>query len=346
MTRFSTLLPRALAALPLALGLAATLPAAHAADKVSIIMSWTAEAEHGGFYQAEATGIYKKYGLDVTVRQGGPQLNTAQLLTAGAVDFRVGSNSGGDFNFVREGAPDIAIASIFQKEPSVLIAHPDVGIDSLADMKGKPISVSQQVVDTWWKFLVQKFGFTDSQRRAYTFQITPFLVDKNLIQQGYVTSEPFAIETHGGFKPKVFLLADDAGYDSYATLVETTRATVEQKPDMVQRFVNATIEGWYSYLYGNPAPANALIMKDNPEMTPAQIAYSIGKMKEYGIVDSGDALKLGIGAMTDARWKSFFEKAVSVGLYPADLDYKKAYTLQFVDKGVGLAMKKELAMKK
>ena len=346
MTRPANLLLKTLVALPLALGLIGTPHAAYAADKVSIITSWTAEAEHGGFYQAEATGIYKKYGLDVTVRQGGPQLNTAQLLTGGAVDFRVGSNSGGDFNFVHEGAPAVAIAAIFQKEPSVLIAHPDAGINSLADMKGKPIAVSQQVVDTWWKFLVQKFGFTDAQRRPYTFQIAPFLVDKNLIQQGYATSEPFAIQTKGGFTPKVFLLADDAGYDSYATLLETTRAMIEQKPDVVQRFVNATIEGWYSYLYGDPAPANALITKDNPDMTADQIAFSIAKMKEYGIVDSGDTLDLGIGAMTDARWKSFFDKSVSVGLYSANLDYKKAYTLQFVDKGVGLAMKKELAAKK
>lgn len=320
--------------------------AARAADKVSIITSWTAEAEHGGFYQALATGIYKKYGLDVTVRQGGPQLNTAQLLMGGAVTFRVGSNSGGDFNFVKESAPAVAIAAIFQKEPSVLIAHPGVGVNSLADMKGKPIAVSQQVVDTWWRFLQAKFGFTDAQRRPYTFQITPFLVDKNLIQQGYVTSEPYAIEKQAGFTPKVFLLADDAGYNSYASLIETTRATIAKEPSVVQRFVNATIEGWYSYLYGDPAPANALIMKANPDMTASQIAYSMAKMKQYGIIDSGDSPRLGIGAMTNARWKSFFEKAVAVGLYPASLDYKKAYTLQFVDKGVGLAMKKELAMKK
>jgi NitT/TauT family transport system substrate-binding protein len=332
-------------ALSAIIGLVAAPRAAQAADKVSIIMSWTAEAEHGGFYQAVATGIYKKYGLDVTVRQGGPQLNTAQLLMGGAVDFRIGSNSGGDFNFVKEGAPAIAIAAIFQKEPSVLIAHPDVGVNTMADMKGKPIAVSAQVVDTWWRFLQARFGFTDAQRRPYTFQITPFLVNKDLIQQGYLTSEPYAVENKGGFKPKVFLLADDAGYNAYAALIETTKATVDKKAGMVQRFINASIEGWYSYLYGDPAPANALIKKDNPNMTDGQIAYSVGKMKEYGIVDSGDSLKLGIGAMTNARWESFFKKAVAVGLYPADLDYKKAYTTKFVDKGVGLKMKESLAKK-
>jgi NitT/TauT family transport system substrate-binding protein len=307
-------------------------PPARAADKVSIIMSWIAEAEHGGFYQALATGIYVKHGIDITIRQGGPQLNTGQMLAAGAVDFRVDGNSGGTLNFVKYDVPAIAIAAIFQKDPQVLIAHPDVGINSLADMKDKPIAMSKGAIDSWWRILAAKYGWSDTQIRPYTFQIGPFLVDKNLVQQGYVTSEPFAIETEGHFTPKVFLLADAADYKSYATVMETTRAMVDKKPDLVQRMVDATIEGWYSYLYSDPSPANELIKKDNPDMTDAQIAYSYGKMKEYGVIDSGDAKSLGIGSMTDARWQSFYESGAAVGLYPKGMDYQKAYTLQFVDK--------------
>jgi NitT/TauT family transport system substrate-binding protein len=254
------------------------------------------------------------------------------MLAAGAVDFRVGSNSGGTLNFVQNNAPAMAVAAIFQKDPTVLIAHPDVGINSFADMKGKPVAISRVSVDSWWRYLESKYGFTDAQIRPYTFQMAPFLVDKTLVQQGYVTSEPFAIENEGHFKPKVFLLADDANYKSYATLIETTTEMVKTKPDLVQRMVDASIEGWYSYLNGDPGPANTLIKKDNPDMTDAQIAYSLGKMKEYGIIDSGDAKTLGIGAMTDARWTEFFESSVAAGLYPKDLAYKKAYTLQFVDK--------------
>jgi NitT/TauT family transport system substrate-binding protein len=313
---------------------------ARADDKISFITDWTAEAEHGGFYQAVATGIYKKYGLDVTLRQGGPSMNTAQMLAAGAVDIRMGASSGNALNYVKEGVPAVVVAAIFQKEPSILMAHPGVGNDSLAALKGKPIAISNNTIDTWWKFLVAKFGYTDSQIRPYTFNIAPFLVDKTLVQQGYVTSEPYAVEKEGKFKPVVFLLADDAGYGSYSTTIDTTLKMVQEKPDVVQRFVNASIEGWYGYLYGDPSAANALIMKDNPEMTAEQIKYSIDKIKEYGIVDSGDALKLGIGAMADAQWKSFFDTASAIGLYPKDLDYKKAYTLQFVDKGFGLTLKK------
>lgn len=313
--------------------------AARAADKVTMVTGWTAEAEHGGFYQAHALGIYKKYGLDVTIRQGGPQVNTAQLLAAGAVDFRIGSNDSGDLNYVNTGAPDVAVAGIFQKDPTILIVHPDIGIKTMADMKGHPIALAKSNLDTWWPLLKKKYGFTDNQIRPYTFQIAPFLVDKNLVQLGFVTSEPFAIKKQAGFEPKVFLIANE-GYDTYASIIETTQALVTGKPDLVQRFVNASIEGWYSYLYGDPSPGNSEIQAADPTMGSDQIAYARSKLIEYGIVDSGDALKSGIGAMTDARWKSLFEKLVSYGLYPASMDYKKAFTLQFVNKGRGLDMRK------
>jgi NitT/TauT family transport system substrate-binding protein len=310
-------------------------PAAQAADKVGIIMSWVAQAEHGGFYQALAAGIYATHGLDVTIRQGGPQLNTGQMLAAGAIDFRVDGSSGGTLNFVKNDVPAMAVAAIFQKDPQVLIAHPDVGISTFADMKGKPIAISRGSMDSWWPILAERYGFTNDQIRPYTFQIGPFLVDKNLVQQGYLTSEPFAVENEGHFTPKMFLIAD-AGYTSYATVMETTTARIRADPDLVQRMVDATIEGWYSYLYGDPTPANTLIKKENPDMTDAQIAYSYAKMKEYGIIDSGDAKTLGIGAMTDARWQSFFASAAAAGLYPKDMDYRPAYTLQFVDKRHGM----------
>jgi NitT/TauT family transport system substrate-binding protein len=311
-------------------------PSAGANDKVSIIMSWVAQAEHGGFYQALATGIYAKHGLDVTIRQGGLQLNTGQMLAAGAVDFRIGGSSGGTLSFVQNDVPAKAAAAIFQKEAAVLIAHPDAGINSIADMKGHPIAIARLTIDTWWRFLANKYGFEDTQIRPYTFQIGPFLVDKTLVQQGYVTSEPFAIENEGHFTPKVFLLADGAGYKSYATILETTTKLIETNPDLVQRMVDATIEGWYSYLYRDPTPANTVIKQENPDMSDAQIAYSYAKMKECGIIDSGDAQTLGIGAMTDARWQAFFESAAAAGLYPKGLDYKKAYTLRFVDKRYGI----------
>jgi len=311
-----------------------TTPAAWAEDKVTFGTNWKAQAEHGGYYQAVATGLYRKAGLDVTIRMGGPQVNHPQLLAAGAIDFNVGSSSFGALNYVQGAIPMVTVAAIFQKDPQVLISHPGQGNDTLAAMKGKPILVGAGSRATFWNFLKAKYGYTDDQIRPYTFNMAPFLADKSAVQQGYLTSEPYKIE-QAGVKPLVHVLAD-AGYSSYSCTIETSWKLVREKPDLVQRFVNASIEGWYSYLYGDPGPGNALIKKDNPDMTDDVIAYGIAALKKYGVVDSGDAKALGIGAMTDARWKEFLATMAGIGLYPRDLDLTKAYTLAFVNRKVGM----------
>ena len=307
---------------------------ATALETISFGTDWKAEAEHGGYYQAVATGIYRQHGLEVTVRQGGPQVNHAQLLAAGRLDFNLAPNSFIPLNFVQENIPMVAVAAIFQKDPSVLIAHPGQGNENLAALKGKPIMIGSDTRITSWNFLKSKFGYTDDQIRPYSFSVAPFLADTKAVQQGYLSSEPFTIEAQG-VKPVVMLLAD-AGYSSYGSLIQTSDKLVRQNPDLVQRFVDASIEGWYSYLYGDPAPANALIKRDNPEMTDTLLAYGIAKLKEYGIVDSGDTKTHGIGAMTEKRWQEFFDTMAGAGVYSKDLDFRKAFTVQFVNKKVGM----------
>ena len=322
------------------LGLAAAVgPAcAQTLDKVSFGTNWVAEAEHGGFYQALADGTYRKYGLDVTIVPGGPNANNRMLLLVDKIDFYMSANTLQGFDAVEHNVPVIEVAAMFQKDPLILLAHPDQGIDTLQDLKKLTIFVSAEGVATYYQWLKDEFGFKDDQVKPYTFNPQPFFADKRSAMQGYVTSEPFAIEREGKFKPKVFLLADD-GFSSYSTLIETRRELAANKPDLVQRFVDASIIGWYNYLYGDNAAANALIKKQNPEMTDALLVYSVAKMKEYGIADSGDALTLGIGAMTDARMRDFFDKMVRAGVAKAGLDYRKSYTLQFVDRKVGLDLR-------
>jgi NitT/TauT family transport system substrate-binding protein len=318
--------------------LAALAAPAHALDQITFGTDWQAEAEHGGYYQALATGIYEKYGLKVTLRQGGPQVNQPQLLAAGRLDFDEAPASFTAMNFAKEKIPMVAVAAFFQKDPSVLIAHPGVGNDSLAALKGKPIMIGADTRVGWWLFLKAKFGYSDSQIRPYNFNMTPFLADKNAVQQGYLTSEPFLIQKQGGVKPVVFLLAD-AGYTSYGSIIETSQKMIDTKPDLVQRFVNASIEGWYSFLYGDPSPAYALIKKDNPDQSDDLLKYAHDTMKAQGVVDSGDSKKRGIGTMSDARWQDFFQVMSGEGLYPKDMDWKKGYTLRFVNQRVGMASK-------
>lgn len=318
--------------------LAASGASAHAQDKINFGLDWKAEAEYGGFYQARATGVYARHGLDVTIQQGGPQVNHTQLLLAGKLDFNVASNSFTALNFVKQNIPFRVVAAIFQKDPSILLAHPGEGNDSFAEMKDKPIMIGADSRVGWWNFARAKFGFSDSQIRPYTFNLQPFLADKRAIQQGYIGSEPFAIEHAAGFKPVVLLIAD-SGFAGYATLIATSDKNISERPDLVQRFVDASLEGWYSYLYGDPTAANVAIKRDNPEMSDELLAYGRNILRSKGIVDSGDAITNGIGAMTPERWTEFLSTMANAGVYPADLDVSRAYTTQFVNKKAGIELK-------
>jgi NitT/TauT family transport system substrate-binding protein len=308
-------------------------------DKVSFATNWVAEAEHGGFYQALADGTYRNYGLDVTIVPGGPQVNNRILLPVGKIDFYLSANTLQSFDAVEQNIPTVVVAAMFQKEPQVLIAHPNQGVEDIKDLKDLVLFVSKEGMATYFQWLKADYGFVDAQVRPYTFNPQPFLANRKSAMQGYVTSEPYAIEKQTRMKPKVFLIAD-YGFNSYSTLIETRRELAERKPDMVQRFVDASIIGWYNYIYGNNAPANDTIKRQNPEMTDDLLAYSVAKMKEYGIVDSGDASELGIGAMTDAHMASFFDKMVRAGVTKANLDYRKSYTLRFVNRKVGVELRR------
>ena len=307
-------------------------------DKVSFGTNWVAEAEHGGFFQAVADGTYKNYGLDVTIVPGGPNVNNRILLISGKLDFFMSANTLQSFDAVANNVPVVAVAAIFQKDPQVFLAHPNPKVTKLDDLKPMTLRISKEGVAGYFQWMRSELGFSASKVKPYTYNAQPFIVDKNSAMQGYVTSEPFVVEKQANFKPTVMLLAD-YGFDGYSTLIETRREWVDKKPDLVQRFVDASMIGWYNYLYGDNKAANEVIKKLNPEMTDDLLAYSIAKMKEYGIVDSGDTLKDGIGAMSEARVASFFDKMSRAGVVKRDIDYRKAYTLQFINKGVGLDLR-------
>ncbi len=303
-------------------------------DKVTFATNWLAEAEHGGFYQALADGTYARYGLDVTILQGGPQTNNRLLLAAGKIEFNLAANLIQSFDAAAQNIPIVAVASMFQKDPFILMSHPGAGFDHIEDLPKATAYIGKDAFVSVYQWLKLAYGFLDDKVQPYTFNAAPFIRDKNSIQQGYATSEPFEVAREGGFTPNVFLLAD-YGYDSYSTLIETRRDLIEKNPGLVQRFVDASIIGWMNYIYGDNAKANALIRRDNPDISPDLLVFSAAKMRELGIVDSGDAQKLGVGAMTEPRIKSFFAKMAAAGLFKPDLAYTDAYALQFVNKGVG-----------
>lgn len=309
-------------------------------DKVSFGTNWVAEGEHGGFYQAVADGTYEKYGLDVTIVQGGPNAANQALLMADKIEFYMQGNLIGSFSAVEQDIPVVEVAVIFQKDPQVLIAHPESGVKTFGDLAKLPtIFMGKDLFSTGFQWMKAAFpGFKDEQIKPYTFSPAPFLADKMSAQQGYITSEPYAIETEGGFKPDLFLMAD-AGFDTPSTMIEAKQAYVDANPDIVQRFVDASIIGWYNYLYNDPTLGNELIKKHNPEMTDGQIAFTIDKMKAYGLIDSGAAEEGGIGCLSMDQVKSFYDKMVDAGVIKADIDYTKVVTDKFTCKKVGADLK-------
>ena len=301
----------------------------HALEPVTFATDWKAQAEQGGFYQAKALGLYEKAGLNVVIRGGGPGINIPQLLGAQAIDFAMGSNSFILLNMAQAGVPARAVMAAFQKDPQVLITHDRDDIKSISDMKDKPIMIADASINAFWVWMRARYGFSDKQIRKYTFNLAPFIVDKNAIQQGYATSEPFTISKNG-VTPKVFLLSDE-GYPSYAAMVIAQNKLIEEKPEIVQAFVTASIEGWRSYLMDDPTPGNQLILSSNQDMTQDILDHAITQIRDRGLVISGDAIDKGIGTMTRQRWETFFTLMAQNGLYDLDMNWESAFTTKFVN---------------
>ncbi|KQV91655.1 ABC transporter substrate-binding protein [Rhizobacter sp. Root1221] len=323
--------------------LAAIAGAAHANDQVTFATNWKAQAAHGGFYQAIADGTYRQHGLDVKLVPGGPQVNNRPLLPAGRIDFLMTGNLLHSFDNVKNGVPTVVVAAMFQKDPQALIAHPGQGYDSFEALKKAPVAlIAKDGQFSWWQWLKVTHGFRDEALKPYNYNLAPFLANPKAIQQGYSVAEPIYVQNQGKFKPVVHLLADH-GFSTYSTVIEARTDTVRDKPDLVKRFVDASAIGWVKYLYGDRRAANALMLKDNPEMTVEELEASVALMKQQGIVDSGEALQNGIGAMNAARIQDFYAQMVKAGLYkPGEVDLSKVATLQFVNRKVGVDTKAAL----
>jgi NitT/TauT family transport system substrate-binding protein len=320
--------------------------AALAQEKVVFATNWKAQAGHGGFYQALADGTYRKYGLEVDIQQGGPMVNNRPLLATGKVDFLMTGNLLQSFDNVKNGVPTVVVASFFQKDPQAIFAHPGQGYNSFRDLTKAPTAfIGKDGQFSFWQWMKAEYGFRDEQIKPYNYNVGPFLADKKSVQQGYSIEEPLSIKAKAGFDPVVYLLADN-GFSTYSTTIETRAELVKGKPETVRKFVEASIIGWYNYMYGDNKAANELIKKANPDMTDANLAGSLGLIKQLGIVDSGDAQTKGIGTMSEARVKDFYDKMVKAGLYKAgEVDVGKVVTTQFVNKGTGLDVRKKLTGK-
>ncbi len=292
--------------------------------EITFATDWKAQAEHGGFYQAVAKGFYEKRGLKVTIRPGGPGSDNPRLIAAGALDIAMASNSFQPINLVASGADVKVVMTSFQKDPQVLMVHPHIEATSIADLKGMPVFISDAARAAFWPWLEARFGFVTQQVRKYNYSLAPWLVNKDTVQEGYLSSEPFTASQEG-VTPKVFLFAD-AGYPGYAGMVMVRGQFLAENRMVVQSFVDATIEGWQDYLWGDPAPGNALILKDNPEMTGDLLAFAIESMKSNEMIGDRET----VGSMSAVRWNAFYEEMEGLNAVPSGVDVEQAFTLEFL----------------
>lgn len=311
--------------------------------KLTFATNWKAQAAHGGFYQAVADGTYRKLGLDVTILQGGPGVNNRPLLPAGRIDFLMTGNLLHSFDNVRNQVPTVVVAAMFQKDPQALMAHPGQGYEAFAALKRAPVAfIAKDAQFTWWAWLKAVHGFRDEQLRPYNYNLGPWLANPKSIQQGYAVAEPIYAQRQGGFKPIVHLLADH-GFSTYSTVIETRRELVAKRPELVQRFVDGSILGWTQYLHGHPESAHTLMRRDNPDMGEEELMASRQRLLDDSIVEAGEALKLGIGALQRDRAADFLQQMVRAGLYKAgQVDLGAVLVDDFVNKGVGLDLRRRL----
>jgi len=291
---------------------------------ITFVTDWKAQAEHGGFYQALAKGYYRKRGLSVRIRPGGPQTDNPRLMAAGAIDIALASNNFQPLNLIAAGADVKVVMTTFQKDPQVLMVHPEVKAEGFKDLGGKPIFLADSALATFWPWLKAKFGYEDHQIRKYAYSLAPWLVNKGTVQEGYLSSEPYSAEK-AGVKPKVFLFADE-GYLGYAGMVMVRGKFLKTNKATVLAFVEASLEGWNDYLWGDPTPGNALILKDNPEMTEDLIAFALQAMRRHEMLGPKPML----GIMTEKRWLDFYTEMSALELLPKGLDPSDAFTLEFL----------------
>ena len=299
--------------------------------EITFATDWKAQAEQGGFYQALAAGLYEKNGLKVKIIQGSSNVNVPRLIASNAIEFGIGSNSFIPLNMVANKIPGKAVMAVFQKDPQIIMTHPENDIRNLEDMRDLPIMISDASIGAFWLWLKSKYGFTDSQIRKKTFSLAPFLSNKSSIQQGYLTSEPFLVEKEAGFAPRVFLLAD-YGYPSYGAMVLASSEVITNNPEIVKAFVDASIEGWRQYIYEDPSLGNELIMLENNEMKEDILFQAIKKIRNYELVSNEISKGLNIGLMTDIKWESFFETMANNGVYEKNLKWRESFTLDFINK--------------
>jgi NitT/TauT family transport system substrate-binding protein len=290
---------------------------------VRLQLDWYPQPEVGGFYTAQMLGYYKAEGLDVSMLPLPQYGSVAQIVATGKAEFGLGS-SVDILEWDSNGLPLLAVAATMQHDPQAVMVHSNSPIRDFKDLDGHTIAAQTGAV--WLKYVIARYGLRDVRQIPSTRSIANFLADPDYVQQIFVTSEPyFAKQAGAGVRT---MLISSSGYDPYRVQF-TTRDFATRHPDIVAKFVRASIRGWQEYLH-DPAPTNALLLKLNPALNPAQEAYTAQALRDGGFITGDAAKNEQIGRMSAARWQATDDQLKSLGIVGRSFDPATAYSLRFL----------------
>lgn len=291
--------------------------------KVILQADWYPQPEHGGFYTALVKSYYKDEGLDVDIESGSPYLSPYQRVAAGGAQFGMGA-SDRILESVADGQPLIAVAATMQHDPQGIMVRKNSPVRTFADLNGHTVAV--QAGSTWFRYLAMKYRLTNVQEVPATMSVANFIADPNYIQQAFATSEPF-FARQAGIETRV-LLVSDAGFNPYRVMF-TTQSFLHQHPDVVAKFVRASVRGWRDYL-NDPSAAHAALLKLNPALSPQWMQFSWQQLRDGHFVAGEAADGSQIGQMNPARWTTLYQQLLDLKVIESQFDPAGAYTLQFM----------------
>jgi NitT/TauT family transport system substrate-binding protein len=287
---------------------------------VTLQTDWYPQPEHGGFYDALIKGYYRQEGLEVTILPGGPYSSVEQQVATGAAQFGMGS-SDRILEVDSQGEHLVAVGATMQSDPQGIMVHADSPVHTFADLEGHTIAVKPG--STWFEYLRKRYNYTNLHEIPATYSVANFLEDPNYIQQIFVTSEPFFVR-RAGVKERTLLISD-TGYSPYRVFF-TSSAYLQKHPEVVAKFVRASLRGWRDYMQ-DPSPVDAQLMKLNPAQQPDEMKFTWQALKSGHFVDGGNPARL--GEMDPARWTQMYDQLAGLGLVQHPIQPSSAYTLRF-----------------
>lgn len=297
-------------------------------ETISCRLKWLHQAQFAGLYIAQTKGFFKQAGINCTLRPGGQDFNTGQLVATGSDDFGVWSAD--QVLIARsQGMPIVAVAVIYQESPVCFFSRKDSGIKMPQDFIGKRVGMQYGTnVRTEYVAMMKRAGI-DMNRIVEVptrFDLRPFLDGEVDIWNGYTINEPLVAESLG--VPVQLIRPGEYGVDMYADCLITTEAMVKDRPDLVRRFVASVLRGW-EYALAHRDEAVKIVLDQDSHLREKHERRMLDESAR--LIEARGANVLGIGRMDEKIWRGMLEELKAQGqLGPNPVTLSEVYTNQLL----------------